>query len=113
MIKIFNYGQVADEEVFARENISANVEGVVAQIIANVIQKGDAALREYAEKFDRVQLDALEVTQAEKDEALSRVEPQFLEVLREAAANIRAFHEKQVRNSPLYHPPRRFGGGLR
>ena len=101
MIKIYNYGQVSDEEIFARENISANVEGAVAQIIANVIQKGDAALYEYAERFDKVQLSSLEVTQAEIDEAFTAVEPEFLDILRQAAGNIRAFHEKQVRNSFL------------
>ena len=101
MIKIYNYGQVADEEVFARDNIAPDVEGVVAQIIANVIQNGDDALREYAAKFDKVQLTSLEVTQQEIDEAFQAVEPEFLDILREAAANIRAFHEKQVRNSFL------------
>ena len=101
MIKIYNYGQVADEEVFARDNIAPDVEGVVAQIIANVIKNGDDALREYAAKFDKVQLDSLEVSQQEIDEAFQAVEPEFLDILREAAANIRAFHEKQVRNSFL------------
>ena len=101
MIKIFNYGQVADEEIFARDNIAANVEGVVAEIIANVIKNGDAALFDYAAKFDKVQLTSLEVSAAEIDEAFQTVEPKFLDILREAAANIRAFHEKQVRNSFL------------
>ena len=101
MIKIYNYGQVADEEIFARDNIDANVEGVVSQIIAEVIRRGDEALLEYAAKFDKVQLSALEVTAQEIDEAFAAVEPEFLEILREAAANIRAFHEKQVRNSFL------------
>ena len=89
MIKIYNYGQVADEEVFARDNIAPDVEGVVAQIIANVIKNGDDALREYAAKFDKVQLTSLEVTQQEIDEAFQTVEPEFLDILREAAANIR------------------------
>ena len=101
MIKIFNYGQVSDEEIFAREDIAANVEGAVSQIIANVIEKGDAALFEYCAKFDRVELDSLEVTAQEIEEAFQTVEPEFLDILREAAVNIRAFHEKQVRNSFL------------
>ena len=101
MIKIYNYGQVSNAEVFARENISANVECVVAQIIATVIEKGDAALYEYAAQFDKVQLTALEVSETEMNEAFASVEPEFLEVLREAAGNIRAYHEKQVRNSFL------------
>ncbi len=99
MIKIYNYGQVSNEEIFARENISANVEGVVGEIIANVIQQGDQALYDYAAKFDKVSLKSLEVTGEEIEEAFSSVEPEFLDILRQAADNIRAYHEKQVRNS--------------
>ena len=101
MIKMFSYGQVPDEEIFARENISANVEGVVADIIADVAKNGDTALRAYGAKFDRVELTDLEVSPEEIEEAFKAVEPEFLEILREAAANIRGFHEKQVRNSFL------------
>ena len=90
MIKIYNYGQVSNEEIFARENIDANVEGVVTQIIATVVNRGDQALYAYAEKFDGVTLSALEVTGAEIQEAFDAVEPEFLDILREAAANIRA-----------------------
>lgn len=99
MIKIYNYGQVPNEEIFARENIAANVEGVVTEIISTVATLGDKALYAYAAKFDKVNLTALEVTAAEIDEAFAAVEPEFLDILREAAANIRAYHEKQVRNS--------------
>ena len=99
MIKIYNYGEVSNEEIFRRENISANVEKVVADIIATVIQEGDSALFSYAEQFDGVKLQSLEVSKEELDDAFAAVEPAFLTVLQEAAENIRAFHEKQVRNS--------------
>lgn len=99
MIKIYNYGEVPNSEIFARENISQNVEGVVADIIANVIRNGDSALYGYALKFDGAELDSLEVTPAEIDEAISAVEPEFIGILEEAAENIRSFHEKQVRSS--------------
>ena len=101
MIKIYNYGQVGEEEIFARANPAANVEGAVADIIANVRQKGDAALYDYAARFDKVALTDLAVTQQEIDQAFATVDADFAAVLREAAANIRAFHEKQVRNSFL------------
>ena len=99
MIKICKYGEVPNSEIFARENIAANVEGVVAQIIADVRQNGDKALYAYAERFDKARLTALEVTREEMEAALAQVEPEFLDILREAAENIRSFHEKQVRNS--------------
>ena len=99
MIKIFNYGEVSNEEIFARENIASNVEGIVTGIIAEVRARGDQALFEYTARFDKAQLTSLEVSPEEIDEAFAAVDPEFLDILREAAANIRAFHEKQVRNS--------------
>ena len=99
MIKIFNYGEVSNEEIFARDNIAANVEPAVTAIIADVRARGDEALFEYTARFDKAQLTALEVSNQEIDEAFEAVEPEFLDILREAATNIRLFHEKQVRNS--------------
>ncbi len=99
MIKIFKYGEVSNDEVFARFEPTVSVEGVVADIIKNVREKGDAALFEYCEKFDKAKLDSLAVSEAEIEEAVSMVEPKFLEILEKAAANIRKFHERQVRNS--------------
>ena len=99
MIKIYNYGEVSNEEIFARENIASNVEGIVTGIIAEVRARGDQALFEYTARFDKALLNSLEVSAEEIDEAFAAVDPEFLDILREAATNIRAFHEKQVRNS--------------
>lgn len=99
MIKIFQYGEVSNDEIFSRENIAANVENVVSEIIADVRRNGDIALKAYCEKFDGAVLDCLEVSACEIEEAFQAVEPEFLEILREAAANIRDFHSRQVRNS--------------
>lgn len=99
MIKIMKYGEVANSDIFARAVPTVNVEDVVADIIKNVRERGDAALYEYCEKFDHAKLNALAVTEAELDEAMAAVEPKFIDILKKAAANIRKFHEKQVRNS--------------
>ena len=99
MIKILKYGEVSMDEVFARVSPSVNVEGIVSEIIENVKKNGDKALFEYCEKFDKAVLSELLVSQAEIDEAVNTVDPKFLEILEKAAANIRRFHEKQVRNS--------------
>ena len=99
MIKIYKYGEVSNSEIFARENIDAGVEGIVADIIANVIKNKDKALFEYCEKFDKVTLSSLEVTKEEIDEAFASVEPEFVEIIKEAAENIREFHKRQVKNS--------------
>ena len=99
MIKIMKYGQVANSEIFARMIPQAKVEGIVSEIIENVRQKGDKALFEYCEKFDKAKLSALQVSKEEIDAAVAAVEPKFLEILKAAAANITKFHSAQVRNS--------------
>ena len=99
MIKIYNYGEVSNEKIFARDNIATNVEGIVSDIIANVVNRGDEAIFEYALKFDKADLKSLEVTQEEIDEAFSLVDEKFVKIIEEAAVNIRAFHSKQLKNS--------------
>lgn len=99
MIQILKYGQVPNSEIFARKEPNINVEAIVSDIIADVRENGDKALFAYCEKFDKAKLSALQVTQQEMDEALAQVEPAFLEILEKAAANIRKFHSRQVRNS--------------
>lgn len=99
MIPIYEYGQVPNSEIFARDNIAGGVEGAVTEILAQVAARGDEALREYTLRFDKADLTNLEVTEAEIDEAFAAVEPEFVAILEQAAANIRAFHEKQRRNS--------------
>ncbi|MDI4648826.1 histidinol dehydrogenase [Cohnella hashimotonis] len=80
---------------------SPEQNAAVAEIVSAVRSEGDAALLRYTEAFDRVRLDAsqLRVTEAEIQSAYERVEPEFLDALRRAAANVTAFHEKQTRQS--------------
>ena len=99
MIKILKYGEVAAEDVFARAVPEINVEATVADIIAAVRKDGDKALYAYCEKFGGAKLSSLQVSEEEIAEAVKAVEPEFLEILKKAADNIRKFHEKQVRNS--------------
>ena len=99
MIRIYNYGEVSPDETFARDSISQNVGQAVAQIIADVAKRGDRALYDYCLKFDKVSIDSLEVSPQELSQAVESVGPEFLQVLKKAAANIRHFHEKQVKNS--------------
>jgi len=99
MIKIMKYGEVSPEEIFARNTAAADVSAIVSGIIADVRANGDEALLRYAKKFDGAELAALEVTAEEIDEAFAAMDENFLRILRDAAANIRAFHEKQIRTS--------------
>ena len=99
MIRILKYGEVPNREIFARNMPTANVTDTVADILKNVRERGDAALKEYTEKFDHARLESLTVSEEEMEEALKNVEPDFLRILERAAANIRKFHSRQVRNS--------------
>lgn len=99
MIKIMKYGQVPNSEIFARVTPTVDVAGIVADILYDVRKNGDKAVLAYCAKFDKAELDTLEVSKQEIAEAIDAVEPEFLEILKEAAANIRAFHSRQVRNS--------------
>ncbi len=99
MIKIMKYGDVANSNIFARDNIVPDVEQTVCDIIEQVKQKGDDALFMYCEKFDGARLSSLEVSNAEIDEAFELVDDKFIGILKAAAENIRNFHKKQVKNS--------------
>lgn len=99
MIKILKYGEVANSELFARGLSASGVEGIVADIIADVKANGDKAIKAYCEKFDRAKLDSLEMSRGERDEAIKKVSPQLIAVMEKAAANIRAYHEKQKKNN--------------
>ena len=99
MIKILKYGIDTDKDVFTRFTPQYGVEDVVAEIIDNVRKNGDKALFEYNEKYDGAVLSELKVSSEEIEEAITSVAPEFIEILKKAAANIRKFHEKQVRTS--------------
>ena len=97
MVKIYEVGKIKEEEIFARNEPVSEVGGIVREIIDNVKTKGDRALGEYLEKFDGVKLSQFKVSIEEIEEAIGEVETEFLDILKEAESNIRAFHEKQVR----------------
>ena len=99
MIRIMKYGEVSNEEIFARATPTMNVTDTVSEIIRNVRERGDAAVKEYTAKFDKVKTDSLLVTTEEMEEALALTGPEFMAILEKAAANIRKFHSRQVRNS--------------
>ena len=99
MIPILKVGQVPNSEIFARVTPEADVAAIVADILADVKENGDRAVKAYCAKFDKAELTSLEVTPEEIQAAISQVEPEFLDILREAAENIRSFHSRQVRNS--------------
>lgn len=75
---------------------SEDIRKAVEAILADIEQRGDAAVREYTKRFDGVDLDSFLVSPEEIDDAVDIVGPDFMAILEEAAANIRAYHERQV-----------------
>lgn len=76
-------------------------EKIVADIIEQVKSRKEEAIFEYSLKFDKCTMtkECFEVTQAEIEEAYTQLDEHFIEVMKASAANIRAYHEKQKRNS--------------
>lgn len=99
MIKILRCNEVNNAEIFARNEPTSSVADVVADIIADVRERGDTALFDYTLRFDKAELSDLLVSADEMDEAFLSVEPRFIEILGRAAENIRKFHSAQRRES--------------
>ena len=102
MMKILDFNCLAPEEflnrdIRAEEDASAAVDGILREVRT----RGDAALRGYTRRFDGAELKDFRVTAAEFDAAREAVAPCFLETLRQAAENIRRFHERQKHNDFL------------
>lgn len=99
MIRILKADKIDRAEILSRGSMAdiSRAEQAARDIISRVREGGDAAVKEYERKFDGVELASLKVTAREIDEAVKSVDGYFLETLRLAAENIRAFHEKQRR----------------
>ncbi len=97
MIQTYNLKDISIADILARDEEKINVADIVAAVIDNVKKNGDRALAEYTVKFDKVKLDSIVVTDAEIEEAMAAVDPEFLEIMNEAAENIRRYHRCQVR----------------
>lgn len=100
MMKLYRLEDLTPDQILNRDlRAEQDVEEVVDAIIADVRARGDAALRDYALRFDGARLEELEVSAQEMDQALAEADPYFLDTLRMAAANIEAFHRRQLRDS--------------
>lgn len=97
MIRTFTLSEIPPEQILCRDiRNEINVEAAVEEIIAEVHRRGDEALYDYCEKFDRIRPDTLEVSAEEIAGSLNRVDPKFLETLLLAKENIQEFHRHQL-----------------
>lgn len=100
MLKEYNlqetgYGQLLKDLKEREEEVSNDVLVAVTDIINNVNKKGDKALIEYSEKFDKVKLSQMEVSEEELNECFNKVDKEFIKNLEEAKANIEYYHNVQ------------------
>ena len=87
------------------EKITKDVSGTVQEILANVRNNGDVALREYTERFDKVVPESWLVPKSALDEAFEGLDHDLFHILEEAADNIMSFHERQKVDSQLDFNP--------
>lgn len=98
MIPQYRYQEICIEDIFHRTEEKTDIADTVANILADVRANGDEALLRYTKQFDQAELTTLEVTAEERKAAIQQIDSELLEILKQAASNIRAFHEKQKRN---------------
>lgn len=87
------------------EKITKDVSGTVQEILSNVRNNGDVALREYTERFDKVVPESWLVPKSALDEAFEGLDHDLFHILEEAADNIMSFHERQKVDSQLDFNP--------
>ena len=97
MIRIIDYNEIQNKEIVASPRPIENVSPLVGEILSRVKSEGDAALYDYAERFDKVKLSSLRVTPEEMEAGIAKVEKDFVKILERSAQNIREFHGKQRR----------------
>ena len=99
MMRILDFDSLSPEEFLNRDiQAEEDVSVAVDEIIREVRRRGDEALRDYTRRFDGAEIQDLWVSAEEFDAARRAVDPYFLETLKEAAGNIRRFHERQRHN---------------
>ena len=101
MIKTINYKECKSlDDILLRSQFSHDdINEKVKAILEDVKQNGDNALKKYVKMFDNAEIENLEVTQEEIDEAYKNTDEKFKETLKLAYNNIEKFHKKQLRNS--------------
>ena len=98
MLKIFKASQITAEEIVSARDLSyADVESGVKELICDVRENGDAAVRKYTLRFDKADVADFKVSDGEISVALENTGAEFVRILERAAKNIERFHAAQLR----------------
>jgi histidinol dehydrogenase len=100
-MKVYNNPERKDWQALLQRPTFDNsaLQEKVKGVLANIKQRGDAAVQQYTTQFDGVTLDSFVVSQAEIQEGISLVNDDLKSAIKQAANNIKAFHSKQL--SPI------------
>ncbi|RXA20804.1 histidinol dehydrogenase [Methanosarcina sp. MSH10X1] len=94
--KLSDVSEAEMQKLLSRGSGLEDVAKTVSAVLSDVRAEGDAALRKYTAKFDKVELENFGVSEEEFEKALSDISPELLDHLKSAASNIKAFHEAQL-----------------
>jgi histidinol dehydrogenase len=97
MIKILKKGEYALDDILIRDRSGRDVSRVVSEIIFGVKMGGDPTLINYTKSLDGADIDSVELTKEEIDDAVSEVSEEVLNTLQEAADRIAFYHKAQVK----------------
>lgn len=97
-MKIIKYPLISDyQEICSRPRIdTTTLNGVVNEVLSDIRQRGDDAVKAYELKFDHVELKELRVTESEIEEAYRTIDCELRDAIQLAHDNIKAFHESQI-----------------
>ena len=95
MIKILKMDKFRREDILPEPPEQAEISNSVKKVLADVKERGDEALKYYTKLFDKVDVDNLVADAVDIEKGAKTAEPEFIEALEKAAANIYKFHEKQ------------------
>ncbi len=107
MVKIIEGNDIGKylKEIEKRNTVDyKNIYDIVDSILQDVKVNKDEALKRYTREFDNADLDRLEVTEAEIDNAFKTISKELLETIKEAKDNIQAFHLKQKNTGYKFKP---------
>lgn len=84
---------------YTEQTIDFEIEKTVSEIIQNVAQNGDQAVRDYERKFDNVNLADFSIPAFQLDQALDAIDDDLRAALELAKQNITSFHKQEIENS--------------
>lgn len=91
-------------QILKRRNTEKiDISKIVKEILEDVKENGDEAIKKYTLKFDKINIDKLEVTKEEVEEAYKLVDKKLISIMKKAAKNIYDFHKKQKVESIIYN----------